>query len=188
MARILIVFGTTDGHTARVASAIAAAVSDAGGTPSVFRAATPVPNPGRYDAVIVAASVHRGRFQRTVADWVFAHAQRLNAMPTAFVSVSLGILQHDPAVRAEVDAIVRRFLDTTGWQPAARLGVAGALLYTQYGWLTRLVMRRIARKAGGDTDATRDYIYTDWAALRHFVDGFARRVDVSAGLRAHALV
>jgi len=188
MPRILIVFGTTDGHTARIASAIGDAVSDAGDTASVFALPMEVPDPGRYDAVIVAASVHRGLFQRPVAKWVLAHAQRLNAMPTAFVSVSLGILQHDPAVRAEVESIVTRFLDGTGWRPTARLGVAGALLYTHYSWLTRLVMRRIARKAGGDTDTTRDYVYTDWAALRHFVDGFARRVEAAVEVRAPALV
>jgi len=186
MPRILIVFGTTDGHTARIASAIDDAVRDAGGAASVFRATSQAPDPTGYDAVIVAASVHRGRFQKPVAAWVLAHAQQLNAMPTAFVSVSLGILQKDPAVQAEVAAIVTRFLDGTGWRPTARLGVAGALLYSHYWWLTRLVMRRIALKAGGDTDTTRDYVYTDWAGLRHFVDGFARRLEAGAGRRAHA--
>jgi len=32
-------------------------------------------------------------------------------------------------------------------------------------------MKRIARKSGGDTDTSRDYEYTDWAA----VDDFAQR-------------
>jgi len=186
MPRILIVFGTTDGHTARIASAIGDAVTDAGGVASVFRATTDAPDPGRYDAVIVAASVHRGRFQQPVVDWIRTHASRLNGMPTAFVSVSLGILQKDAAVQADVASIVTRFLDGTGWRPTARLGVAGALLYTYYWWLTRLVMRRIAHKAGGDTDTSRDYVYTDWAALRHFVDGFARRVGASTGVAVPA--
>ena len=187
MPRILVIFGTTDGHTARIASAIGDAVNDGGGTAAVVQATRDGPDPRRYDAVLVAASVHRGRFQQPVVDWVRTHAPSLNAMPTAFVSVSLGILQHDPAVQAEVEAIVTRFLDSTGWRPTARLGAAGALLYTHYGWLTRLMMRRIAGKAGGDTDTTRDYVYTDWAVLRHFVDAFVRRVEVNGGIRAHAL-
>ena len=36
-------------------------------------------------------------------------------------------------------------------------------------------MKRIARKAGGATDTSRDYEYTDWAALDEFVDRFSRR-------------
>jgi menaquinone-dependent protoporphyrinogen oxidase len=53
--------------------------------------------------------------------------------------------------------------------------VAGALLYTQYGWLTRWFMKRIVTKAGGDTDTTRDYEYTDWNDLRTFAREFARK-------------
>jgi len=36
-------------------------------------------------------------------------------------------------------------------------------------------MKQIARKAGGDTDTSRDYEYTDWAALRGFAEDFGRR-------------
>ena len=36
-------------------------------------------------------------------------------LPTAFVSVSLAVMQHsDLKVAAELDAIVQRFLDATG--------------------------------------------------------------------------
>jgi menaquinone-dependent protoporphyrinogen oxidase len=34
-------------------------------------------------------------------------------------------------------------------------------------------MRRIVRKAGGDTDTSRDFEYTDWDDLRTFVNEFA---------------
>ena len=44
--------------------------------------------------------------------------------------------------------------------------VAGALPYTRYGWIKRMMMRRIVAKAGGDTDTSRDYEYTDWNDLR----------------------
>ena len=50
--------------------------------------------------------------------------------------------------------------------------VAGALPYTRYNWFIRLVMKRIAAKAGGDTDTTRDYEYTDWEDLRSFTEQF----------------
>ena len=50
------------------------------------------------------------------------------------------------------------------------------------------VMRRIVSKEGGDTDTSRDYEYTDWAA----VDAFAREfvavavAPEAAGFRAPA--
>jgi menaquinone-dependent protoporphyrinogen oxidase len=52
--------------------------------------------------------------------------------------------------------------------------VAGALPYTRYNWLKRWVMKRIVAKAGGDTDTTRDYEYTNWEELRAFSEEFGR--------------
>ena len=37
-------------------------------------------------------------------------------------------------------------------------------------------MRRIVAKAGGDTDTTRDYEYTDWDDLWAFARAFGRRL------------
>jgi len=48
------------------------------------------------------------------------------------------------------------------------------LLYTRYGWLKRHMMKRIVAKAGGDTDTTRDFEYTDWDDLRDFTQDFAK--------------
>ena len=44
--------------------------------------------------------------------------------------------------------------------------------YTRYNWFIRRVMKRIAAKAGGDTDTTRDHEYTDWQDLRRFTEQF----------------
>lgn len=57
--------------------------------------------------------------------------------------------------------------------------IAGALKYTQYNPLVRFIMRRIAATAGGDLDTSRDYEYTDWAAVDRFVIEFVHRSDES---------
>ncbi len=177
MSRILIVFGTTDGHTAKIASALGDEMRARAATVVVSKPGGTDPSPEGFDGVIVAASVHAGKFQPAVSGWVQAHAEALNGMPCAFVSVSLAVLQREPHVQAEVKAIVDLFLEGAGWNPTRRLGVAGALLYTRYWWLKRWMMRRIAAKAGGDTDTTRDYVYTDWPALRAFAAEFVALVE-----------
>ena len=48
--------------------------------------------------------------------------------------------------------------------------VAGALVYSRYGWFKARMLRRIVAKNGGDTDMSRDYEYTDWAAIDRFAD------------------
>jgi menaquinone-dependent protoporphyrinogen oxidase len=178
MSRVLILYGTTDGHTKKIAAALAGVLSWEGSRVDAVDAkrVTPDDRPEGYDSVIVAASIHSGGYQRAVKRWVRRHAAALNRMPTAFVSVCLGILEQRPEARQEVRAVMDRFLKRNGWQPDVRKTVAGALPYTKYGWLKKWVMRRIAAKAGGDTDTTRDFEYTDWDDVCAFARAFARQV------------
>jgi menaquinone-dependent protoporphyrinogen oxidase len=177
MLRFLVLFGTTDGHSAKVAQAIGDQLRIKGHRTDVADAKLARPTPDDFDAVFVVASVHARGYQRPVVDWVSRHADALNGRPTAFVSVCLGVLQHDPAVDRELQSIVDNLLRSAAWRPVETKIVAGALKYTQYNFLKRWVMKRIARKAGGDTDTARDYEYTDWTELADFVDRFARRLE-----------
>lgn len=180
MSRILVLYGTTDGHTAKVARFLGDTLRADGVLADVIDSSTLGPSPDAYDAVIVAASVHAGGYQRTVQHWVHDHATVLNAKPTAFVSVCLGVLQKEAKVQRELASIVDRFLTATGWRPVITRTVAGALPYSRYNWLKRWVMVRMVRKAGGDTDTSRDYEYTDWADLRAFAAEFARSLRARA--------
>ena len=105
------------------------------------------------------------------------HADALRERPTAFVSVCLAVLARSAKVDRDLAAILERFSKDTGWQPAETKVVAGALLYRQYGWLKRWIMRRTVRKAGGDTDTSRNYEYTDWKDLEEFTERFAAHLE-----------
>jgi len=174
MRSVLVVYGTGDGQTEKIARFIAHRL-DMSGTPVVLvnAAGGSDPDPADFGSVIVAASVHAGGYQRAVRKWVRRHALQLNTMRTAFVSVCLGVLEHNPAVDRDLARIMTAFFDRTRWHPATREIVAGALKYTQYNPLKRWVMRRIVRKTGsGDLDTTRDYEYTDWDGVAAFVSRF----------------
>jgi len=176
MPRILVLFGTTDGHTAKIASAVRAALETEGCSVDVVNAGagTAGVTPEPYDGVIVAASVRAGKFQRPVLRWVRDHREALNRRPTAFLSVCLGILEHNARARSELETILSRFLHETGWHPAIRKFVAGATPFTRYNFFIKWVMRRIVTKALGHVDTTRDTEYTDWDDLRSFSREFAR--------------
>ena len=51
-------------------------------------------------------------------------------------------------------------------------------MYSKYNFLTRFIMKRIARKTGRPTDTSRDYEYTDWSRLDRLAEEFARSVPV----------
>jgi menaquinone-dependent protoporphyrinogen oxidase len=179
MTKLLILYGTTDGHTAKIASYLASQLRGFGATVDVVEAGTADPDPRDYVGVIVAASVHVGGYQRAVVRWAKAHAAALQGKSAAFLSVCLGVLQPDLEVQRRLIGITNRFEARTGWKPLRVKLVAGALSYTRYGWLKRMVMRRMAAKAGGATDVSRDHEYTDWADLREFADAFCAMCRVT---------
>ena len=113
---------------------------------------------------------------------VRSHAAMLNDMPTAFLSVCLAVLEQNAKTRREVANILERFFARTGWRPPIAKPIAGAVRYTRYGWLKRLMMKRIVGNAGGGTDTTRDYEYTDWNDLRAFAGEFARQVTTTEAI------
>jgi menaquinone-dependent protoporphyrinogen IX oxidase len=66
----------------------------------------------------------------------------------------------------------------TGWRPREVAAIAGALAYSKYNVLIRFLMRLIVGAAGGDTDTSRDYEYTDWDAVERFAARFSSRLQV----------
>lgn len=173
MSRILIVYGTTEGQTRKIAGRIAEMARGYGHEAVVVDSAGHPPPVGtRYDAVIVAGSLHQQKHQRTLAAFVRENRDALRRIPTAFVSVSLTAVRTDPASVAAAQACVDAFVRQTGWMPRETWLTAGALAYTRYGPIEKLLMRRIARRNGGATDTTRDHEYTDWVRLRGQVRAF----------------
>jgi len=172
MTKILIPYGTTEGQTAKIAAHIADIGRQAGHAVDIAHApdlADDVPLDG-FGAVLVGASVHEGRYQRSVAKFVERHRGWLSEHRSGFFSVSLGAASKHPEEAAEVRHIMERFCAEHGWKPQASESFAGALKYTQYNWLKRMLMKQISKKEGGSTDTTRDHEYTDWSQ----VDAFAR--------------
>jgi menaquinone-dependent protoporphyrinogen IX oxidase len=134
----------------------------------------------RYAAAILAASVHVRHHEREMVAFVKEHRDELEQLPTAFLSVSLAEASAEdpkasPARRAqaaaEVQHVLESFFEETGWHPDRVRPVAGALLYREYGLLVRFVMKQIVKREGGDADTSRNYDYTDWAALDAFIEG-----------------
>jgi menaquinone-dependent protoporphyrinogen oxidase len=170
MNSIPVFYATTDGHTRRIAETIAAILRERGfdSEPCELSAATRSPDWINIRGAIVGASLHAGRHQRAAADFIARQARHLNARPSAFFSVSLTAASADFSKVDVARGIATKFVQDAGWQPRRIACVAGKLAYTQYGFFKRFMMRRISKAEGGPTDTSRDYDFTDWAAVRDF--------------------
>lgn len=174
MARVLLLYGSTEGQTATIAERIADVLADSGHEPTLVHAKH-LPDGfslGDYDAAIVGASIHAGKHQKYVTKFVKNHAAELNEMPSAFYSVSLTAATGTQEAWDTAREMLENFLAETGWEPDATAVVPGALKYSEYGVLKKFLMKRIAKKSGGGTDTSRDYEYTDWDEVQEFASTF----------------
>jgi menaquinone-dependent protoporphyrinogen oxidase len=172
--RILIVYGTSHGQTAKVARYLAELLTAAGDavTLSNVDALPRGPRPSDFDGVMVGSPILFGRHRRAIRRFVLAHRDALNDLPSAFFSVSGSAAGRTEAERGAARACVEEFLRETGWRPALTETIAGAMAYTKYSPLTRWLLKRIAAKAGGPTDVSRDHEFTDWEQVRRFAEAF----------------
>jgi menaquinone-dependent protoporphyrinogen oxidase len=175
MAKIYIPYGSLEGQTARIAEYIADVIRAHGHqAETVDLKHNKGSLPDGQDGVIVAASVHMGKHEGFVADFVRENRTELEHVPSALVSVSLAA--HGDEANAESQVV--QFEEETGWHPKHVAMFGGALLYTQYNFLKRQLMKKIVKDKGSlDLDTSRDYIYTEWDGVKHFTEEFLARLE-----------
>ena len=175
---VVIVYASTHGHTGRVASRLAETMRAEG---LDVELAEPGQEAERLvahrDAVLVAGSVHRGRHQQELVEFVSRHRRVLQGLPSGFVSVSLTAAEEDDEeLRAETRQIVDEFVEDTGWTLDRTATVAGAFQFSKYSPFERLVMRLIARRHETEIDPWEDLELTDWKAVEQFARQFVTRL------------
>lgn len=178
MKNFLILYDSVNGQTQKIAHAIEEKLKFEGhwvtlNTPRDFTGSLK-----KFDGIIVGGPVRMQRYPKDLRKWVSIHVKDLRHKKTAFFSVCLGILQKENIkVQQEERQIAENFLRLHNWKPDLVDIFAGALSYTQYGWLTKMVMRFIALRAGGSIDTHRDHEYTDWNQVRLFVEKFLHVIN-----------
>lgn len=190
--RILVLYGTSYGQTRRIANHLGRLLQWAGHDVTVVDAATgelrePLTS---FDVVLIGSSIIARGHQKPVERFIRANVATLNAMPSAFFSVSASAGSRDPAGRAAAERVRDAFLAGVGWRPQVRESVAGAVNYTKYNPLLRWYMKRASQKGGGSTDTSRDHEYTDWSQVERLARSVGALVPGSTAplVRAEASV
>jgi menaquinone-dependent protoporphyrinogen oxidase len=165
---IQLLYSTAEGQARRIAERIAADLRDDGFYVQCEDVSSAVML-RKPDAVVLIASVHVGKHAAVARTFVKTNLPLFNNIPAAFMSVSLSASEID---RTRARTYVDAFLNETGWKPGLTATVAGALRYTNYNFLKKLIIKRIAQQNGLPTDTSRDHEFTDWNEVGSFVNAF----------------
>lgn len=183
---ILLLYGTSEGQTRKIAGYVAERLRAAGHDVllrDVLRLDPPV-HAADFDAVIIAARVHAGSYQRQIVAFARINRTALERIPNAFLSVSMSAARLTGGDEARLARYVNRFITRSGWRPEHVLHVAGARLYLRHNFIGRAILRLID---GNRFDVRQNHEWTDWQALDAFAAGFdasLRNVAVPSRLEA----
>lgn len=175
--KVLIAYGTTEGQTKKIAHHIEAALQSDGHSSILLDCASTSKSPdlNLLDAVIIAGSVHDKRHQRGVVAFTYGQRKALQAMPSAFISVSLSIITEGGEVEAQ--KYVDDFVAETGWTPSKTHLAAGAVRFLEYDFFKEFTVKQIVlRGHDAPSRAEGNPEYTDWKALDAFVRTFLENV------------
>lgn len=168
---ILVAYGTTEGHTRKIAEFIAGRVRELGHDTDLVDLSRKRgdANPETRDRIVIAASVHQRGHQEAVGGFVIANRAALDKKPTLFLSVSLSAAFEGGLPEAQ--KYIDDFLADLEWSPSSAIPVAGALKYDEYDFFKSQIIEHVVlgeRFDGGKTD----HDFTDWPKLGETVDRF----------------
>ena len=172
MAKLLILYSTTDGHTIEICKRIKQAVEKYGDDVEVRDLKNEPPLvPGTFDKVLIGASIRYGKHQPIVNEFIKKNQAILEGHPNAFFTVNV-VARKPEKNQPETNPYLQKFLKKIDWQPQ-RLGVfAGRIDYPSLGFVDKHMIRLIMWMTKGPTDPEAVVEFTDWEK----VDDFGRMV------------
>ena len=174
MAKILLLYSTTDGHTIEICKRIQSVIEQSGAE-VVLRDLKDEPDlgPDTFDKIVIGASIRYGKHQPLVTNFIKRNQAVLEAHPNAFFSVNV-VARKPEKNTPETNPYLKKFLKRIDWQPQ-ELGVfAGRLEYPSLGFFDKTMIRFIMWMTKGPTDPTGTFEFTDWNKVEEFGRMIAR--------------
>ena len=171
MAKILIIYSTTDGHTRSICERLQSIAAAGNDVDLVPMAEQPGIDIAPYDKVVIGASIRYGKHQQEVFDFIKRNQAALESKANALFSVNV-VARKPEKNTPETNPYLQKFLKKISWKPDNLAVFAGKIDYPRYGTFDRTMIRFIMWMTKGPTDPTLTIEFTDWDK----VDEFGRRI------------
>jgi menaquinone-dependent protoporphyrinogen oxidase len=174
MARILIVYSTTDGHTREICNRLRGIIEQQDHQVTLMSVADVADaDLEPCDKIVVGASIRYGKHRPEAVEFIERNAQALNRKASAFFSVSV-VARKPGKNQPHTNPYVRKLLRRIAWRPREVGVFAGKIDYPRYSPLDRMIIRGIMWLTGGPTDPKAVVEFTDWRQVEAFGGVIAR--------------
>jgi len=168
MAKILIIYSSTDGHTKKICSRLKQIVE--GYNNEVVM--TSVSNLDAaelesFDKIIIGASIRYGKHSKSIYEFIEENQPVLESRPNAFFSVNVVARKPEKAM-PDTNPYLKKFLRQISWKPEKLAVFAGKIEYQKYGFWDRHIIRLIMWITKGPTDPRTNIEFTDWDKVAEF--------------------
>jgi menaquinone-dependent protoporphyrinogen oxidase len=174
MAKILIVYSTTDGHTLKICHFLQqvleqqehevelVSIDDAAHVDLVL-----------FDKIVIGASIRYGKHSPQIYQFIKMKQSILESKSNAFFSVNLVARKPDKN-QPDTNPYVKKFLRQIKWHPMEVTVFAGKIDYPKYRTIDRQIIRAIMWITNGPTDPETVVEYTDWEQVKAFGELISR--------------
>ncbi len=173
MARILVIYSTTDGHTREICLRLQKVIENAGNEVTLVDVANAAASDlNTFDKIVIGASIRYGKHSPAIYALIKENSRLLDAKPNAFFSVNVVARKPDKNT-PETNPYLKKFLKQITWKPQLLAVFAGKIDYQKYSFWDRSMIRFIMWMTKGPTDPQSKIEFTDW----NQVEGFGRAVS-----------
>jgi len=168
VAKILILYSTTDGHTRKIANRLQQVIEQQGHQVTLVSINDEsLVDLHTFDKIVIGASIRYGKHSPRITDFINRNKLLLDSKPSAFFSVNI-VARKPEKNQPDTNPYLRKFLKQIAWQPRELAVFAGKLDYPKYSFFDRLMIRLIMFITNGPTDPKAVIEFTDWQQVESF--------------------
>jgi len=168
MAKILIIYSTTDGHTQEICQRLTKVIEQQDHRVMLISIDDePTVDINPFDKIVLGASIRYGKHGKQVYAFIKRNEQILESKPNAFFSVNV-VARKPEKNQPETNPYLKKFLKQISWRPKELAVFAGKIDYQKYRFWDRLMIRLIMWMTKGPTDPRSVWEFTDWAQVEAF--------------------
>jgi menaquinone-dependent protoporphyrinogen oxidase len=168
MAKIIIIYSTTDGHTREICEHLQRVIEKR--TNQVVLVSindeTEI-DLNSFDKIVIGASIRYGKHRPRVYKFINKNLPILKSKPNAFFTVNV-VARKPEKNHPETNPYLLKFLRQIPWKPKKLAVFAGKINYQKYKFSDRMMIRLIMWITKGPTHPNTNINFTDWSQVEDF--------------------